>query len=60
MQIGIIKTWKEQDFIWCKEKGLDFIECDVNGPATNVDEYMTHIDELKGYIERKGAFVGSG
>jgi sugar phosphate isomerase/epimerase len=59
MQLGIIKTWKEQDFIWCKEKGLDFIECDVNGPATNVDEYMTHIDELKGYIETYGVGIGA-
>ena len=51
MKLGIIRTWTEQDFIWCKEKGLDFIECDINGGVKNVVNYMAELDEIKANIE---------
>ena len=59
MKLGIIRTWTEQDFIWCKEKGLDFIECDINGGVKNVVNYMAELDEIKANIEKYGIGIGA-
>ena len=49
MTLGIISWIKEEDFIKAKEKGLSFVELDVNDRA---EEFLSHVDEVKGYSEK--------
>lgn len=49
MTLGMISWIQEEDFKRVKEKGLSFVELDVNDRA---EEFLEHIDEIKGYSER--------
>ena len=49
MTLGIISWIKEEDFINVKEKGLSFVELDVNDRA---EEFLAHVDEVKGYSDK--------
>lgn len=51
MKLGIISWIREEDFIKVKEKGLSFVELDVNDRA---EEFLAHVDEVKGYSEKYG------
>lgn len=49
MKLGIISWITEEDFIKVKEKGLSFVELDVNDRA---EEFLAHVDEVKEYSEK--------
>lgn len=49
MKLGIISWIREEDFIKVKDKGLSFVELDVNDRA---EEFLAHVDEVKEYSER--------
>ena len=49
MTLGMISWIQEEDFKRVKEKGLSFVELDVNDRA---EEFLKHVDEIKGYSER--------
>ena len=49
MTLGIISWIREEDFTKAKEKGLSFVELDVNDRA---EEFLSHVDEVKGYSEK--------
>lgn len=49
MKLGIISWITEEDFIKVKEKGLSFVELDVNDRAK---EFLAHVDEVKEYSKK--------
>ncbi len=46
MQLGIISWIREEDFAKVKDKGLSFVELDVNDRA---EEFLSHLEEVKKY-----------
>lgn len=51
MTLGIISWIREEDFIKAKEKGLSFVELDVNDRA---EEFLSHVDEVRTYSGKYG------
>ena len=49
MTLGMISWIQEEDFKRVKEKGLSFVELDVNDRA---EEFLEHVDEIKEYSEQ--------
>ena len=43
MKLGIISWIREEDFIKVKDKGLSFVELDVNDLA---EEFLAHVDGM--------------
>ena len=51
MTLGIISWIREEDFTKAKEKGLSFVELDVNDRA---EEFLSHVDEVRTYCGNYG------
>ena len=51
MTLGIISWIREEDFTKAKEKGLSFVELDVNDRA---EEFLSHVDEVRTYSGKYG------
>ena len=56
MNLGIISWIQEEDFIRAKEKGLAFVELDVNHRA---EEFLEHLQEVKEYSQKYELPVGA-
>lgn len=56
MELGIISWIREEDFQHVKEKGLSFVELDVNDRA---EEFLTHLEDIKGYSKKYELPVGA-
>lgn len=56
MKLGIISWMGEEGFKNPKEKGLEFVELDVNQWA---EEFLNHVDEIRGYIDKYDMPVGA-
>ncbi len=56
MELGIISWIREEDFARVRDKGLSFVELDVNDRA---EEFLTHLVEVKEYSTKYGLPVAA-
>ena len=56
MNLGIIGWIDEESFQKAKQRGLEFIELDVNNRA---EEFLSHIDQIKEYSARYEMAIGA-
>lgn len=58
MKLGIIEGWKEENFRYVKQKGLDAVEFCVNHNY-DADEFLAEAPKIKEYSEKYSIPVGS-
>ncbi|MCI8462162.1 MAG: sugar phosphate isomerase/epimerase [Lachnospiraceae bacterium] len=56
MNLGIISWIREEDFAWAKNKGMAFVELDVNDRA---EEFLEHLEDVKEFSKKYEMPVGA-